>query len=507
VASSFGQGGPTSAGIPSDVPANQGPLTGQPGIPVAPIQPVDPTPVADTPLTAQPPTDTNDLIRGTPPGTPSPESVGAPESTLTADASRLVVPQTQQDTEPENSWHILPADAFPGEGDVVLGVSGGVMVRIPISGIGDLLTSPNTSQLGSALSQLNAAIASAKEDFDKRFAEARIVSDVVNLAADQALGTRDILGSVTGGVPTLDNFNAFFGEIARGNLAGAAQAANAKAIAGIEELKVTYAGLNDAIAGTHQIIAAANDSGTAAAIDQERIARITADDALAVDTQTLSATIGGNFSTVNTVSAAYANINGILAGTYGVTLDVNGYVSGFQAINGGSAGSVFNIRADAFNLVMPNFSATPVLRVMNVNGTPTLAFDGQIIADGTVLTGGIRNNAVTNSAGASGAGDSGPVTINVRKGSRIAVTGYYAGGDARSIFAPQSAIVITVNGEDHPFSIPFATINAFTVLDFSATPIFELTATADATWTARCRYTGGSGSTQPVSVRIQEFAR
>jgi hypothetical protein len=158
-------------------------------------------------------------------------------------------------------------------------------------------------------------------------------------------------------------------------------------------------------------------------------------------------------------------------------------------------------------MVMPNFSATPVLRVMNVNGTPTLAFDGQIIADGTVLTGGIRNNAVTNSAGASGAGDSGPVSINVRKGSRIAVTGYYAGGDARSIFAPQSAIVITVNGEDHPFSIPFSTINAFSVLDFSTTPIFELNATADATWTARCRYTGGSGSTQPVSVRIQEFAR
>jgi hypothetical protein len=407
-----------------------------------------------------------------------------------------------------NSWSLLPSVLVPEEGDVVLAVaSDGTMIRIPVAGIGDLLTSPNSGKLGAALELLEAAIRSAKEDFDKRFAEARLVSDSVNLSSGQALGTREILGNSLGGVPSIDQFTAFFGEIARGNLAGAAQAANAKVIAGIEELKVTYAGLNDAIAGTHQIIAAAASDGTAAAIDEEKLARITADDALAAVTQTLSATIGGNFSTVNTVSAAYANINGILAATYGVTLDVNGYVSGFQAINGGSAGSVFNIRADAFNLVMPNFSATPVLRVMNVNGTPTLAFDGQIIADGTVLTGGIRNNAVTNSAGASGAGDSGPVSINVRKGSRIAVTGYYAGGDARSIFAPQSSIVITVNGEDHPFSIPFSTINAFSVLDFSTTPIFELNATADATWTARCRYTGGSGSTQPVSVRIQEFAR
>lgn len=311
------------------------------------------------------------------------------------------VPFTRVPEDPENSWHILPADAFPGEGDVVLGVSGGVMVRIPISGIGDLLTSPNSSKLGDALSQLNAAVASAKADFDKRFAEARIVSDVINLSSGQAIGTRDILGSTFGGVPTFDNFNAFFGAISSGNIANAAKAANAKAIAGIEELKVTYAGLNDAIAGTHQIIAAANDSGTAAAIDEEKIARITADDALAVETQTLSATIGGNFSTVNTISAAYANINGTLAATYGVTLDVNGYVSGFQALNGGSAGSAFNVRADAFNLVMPNFSATPVLRVSNVNGTPTLAFDGRIIADGTVLNGSVANENITTVRGTS----------------------------------------------------------------------------------------------------------
>jgi hypothetical protein len=408
----------------------------------------------------------------------------------------------------ENTWSLLPTVLIPEEGDVVLAVAtDGTMIRIPVAGIGDLLTSPNSGKLGTALELLDAAIRSAKEDFDKRFAEARLVSDVVNLSSSQALGTRDILGSTLGGTPTLDQFSAFFGEIARGNLAGSAAAANAKVIAGIEELKVTYAGLNDAIAGTHQIIAAANDSGTAAAIDQERIARITADDAIAFDTQTLSATIGGNFSTVNTVSAAYANINGILAATYGVTLDVNGYVSGFQVLNGGSAGSVFNIRADSFNMVMPNFSATPVLRVMNVNGTPTLAFDGQIIADGTVLTGGLKNNAVTNSAGATGAGDSGQVSINVRKGSRIAVTGYYAGGDTRSIFAAASSIVLTVNGQDHSFNIPFAAINGFAVLDFSTTPIFELNSTADETWTARCRYTGGSGSSQPVSVRIQEFAR
>jgi hypothetical protein len=306
----------------------------------------------------------------------------------------------------KNSWSLLPAVLVPEEGDVVLAVaSDGTMIRIPVAGIGDLLTSPNSGKLGSLLEAIDAAIRDAKADFDKRFAESRLVSDVVNLAADQALGTREILGSTTGGgVPTLDNFNAFFGEIARGNLAGAAQAANAKAIAGIEELKVTYASLTDAIAGTHQIIAAANIDGTAAAVDEEKLARITADQALAAETLTLSATIGGNFSTVNTVAAAFAALNGTLGATYGVTLDVNGYVSGFQAINGGSAGSAFNVRADLFNLVMPNFSATPVLRISNVNGTPTLAFDGRIIADNSLLNNSVADENITTIRGTNFAG-------------------------------------------------------------------------------------------------------
>jgi hypothetical protein len=295
-----------------------------------------------------------------------------------------------------NSWSLLPSVLVPEEGDVVLAVaSDGTMIRIPVAGIGDLLTSPDSGKLGQALELLNAAIRSAKEDFDTRFAQARLVEDSIHLSSGQALGTRDILGNTLSGVPTLDQFTAFFGEIARGNLAGAAAASNAKVIAGIEELKVTYAGLSDAIAGTHQIIAAAASDGTAAAIDEEKLARITAEDALAADIQTLSATIGGGFSTVNTVTAAYANINGTLAATYGVTLDVNGYVSGFQAINGGSAGSTFDVRADAFNLVMPNFSATPVLRVSNVNGTPTLAFDGRIIADGTLLNNSVADENIT----------------------------------------------------------------------------------------------------------------
>lgn len=425
---------------------------------------------------------------------------------------------------------------------MVLGVSGGTLVRMPISGIGDTLAGgvgdgTAESAITKALAAVKAAIESAKEAFDSAFAQARLVQDTINLSSTQALGTSDILGVVAGGnLPTRNQFAEFFNEIERGNLSKAAGAAGSPAIAGIEELRVAIANLTNALAGTKQILAAAIGEN-ATAIQNEQIARVTTENALSTQLGNLAATFGGNFSSVNTVSAAFAtanesvatqfstlnatiggtytsvntvaaaidSIDGTLAGKYGVTIDVNGYVSGFELISGGTSPSAFNIRADRFTMVMPGFAAKPVLVISNINGTPTLAFDGTIIADGTVLTGGIKNNAVTNSAGASGSGDSGPVTINVRQNARIAVTGFYAGGDA-FVIGPTGFIVLNVNGTDYNFNIPIASTGGFSVVTFGLSPIAEFTASSAGPWTASCRITGIT-STKECAIRIQEFAR
>jgi hypothetical protein len=63
-------------------------------------------------------------------------------------------------------------------------------------------------------------------------------------------------------------------------------------------------------------------------------------------------TPSGNRASIETMNTS---VNGVLA-KYGVTLDVNGYVTGFQQLNNGSTGS-FQINADYFAIVKPGGGA------------------------------------------------------------------------------------------------------------------------------------------------------
>ena len=106
--------------------------------------------------------------------------------------------------------------------------------------------------------------------------------------------------------------------------------------------------------------------------------------AVALDVTSLSASVGSNTATISTTVAAVAVLNGITAASYGVSLDVNGYITGFQVLNGGAGVSAFTVRADEFDFIMPGYSSTRVMVVSPVNGVATLAFNGNLIADGTI---------------------------------------------------------------------------------------------------------------------------
>jgi hypothetical protein len=64
-------------------------------------------------------------------------------------------------------------------------------------------------------------------------------------------------------------------------------------------------------------------------------------------------TPSGNRAVIETINTS---VNGVLA-KYGVTLDVNGYLTGFQQLNNGSTGS-FIINADYFSIVKPGGGAS-----------------------------------------------------------------------------------------------------------------------------------------------------
>lgn len=90
-----------------------------------------------------------------------------------------------------------------------------------------------------------------------------------------------------------------------------------------------------------------------AAIVNEQNARVSADNALAQDISVVSTTLNGNTAAVSTLQSS---VNGLQA-RYGVSLDVNGYVTGFVQNNNGTSGD-FTILADRFAIVTPGAAPT-----------------------------------------------------------------------------------------------------------------------------------------------------
>lgn len=73
---------------------------------------------------------------------------------------------------------------------------------------------------------------------------------------------------------------------------------------------------------------------------------------------TLTTTVNGNTASINSQATS---INGLLV-KYGVTLDVNGYITGFQQNNNGTSGE-FVVIADKFKIVQPGNTAVAPFEV------------------------------------------------------------------------------------------------------------------------------------------------
>jgi len=77
---------------------------------------------------------------------------------------------------------------------------------------------------------------------------------------------------------------------------------------------------------------------------------VNADNALATSVSTVSAAVGVVATSVTTETTARVLADGILEAKYGVSLDANGYITGFEQNNNGSTGT-FKITADKFLIV------------------------------------------------------------------------------------------------------------------------------------------------------------
>ncbi|SHJ69729.1 protein of unknown function [Bradyrhizobium lablabi] len=102
---------------------------------------------------------------------------------------------------------------------------------------------------------------------------------------------------------------------------------------------------------------------------------------------TVSATFGPSFSSVNTVSSAVATLNGYAAAQYAVTLNVNGYATGFNLVNGGAGVSTFTIVADKFQIQLPGYNGNapkPFFTTGVISGVPSVGISGNMYLDGAI---------------------------------------------------------------------------------------------------------------------------
>jgi hypothetical protein len=241
---------------------------------------------------------------------------------------------------------------------------------------------------------------------------------------------------------------------------------------------------------------------TVAALD----ARVTVDELAISDntgnTASLTATVSTLNSSVSSQATAVSGINGVLSARYAVTVTAGNKVTGISLLADNSSATSFNVQADKFNIWASGYSDTPVFAFGTINGVASLTIDGNKVADLSLLTNGVANNAITNSAGATGAGTSGMVSITVRPGARVLAITTYEGGDVTA--SPGGNLQLAINSTAvATVLIPNSNAGAFFAYYGQAAMAIQ-TFTSGGTATAQGTASVG---THNVTVYIQELAK
>ncbi|QDP20657.1 phage tail protein [Bradyrhizobium cosmicum] len=124
-----------------------------------------------------------------------------------------------------------------------------------------------------------------------------------------------------------------------------------------------------------------------AQIDDVRTVAVDTQTAFASFSTTATATFGSTTAFVSQTAAAIATYDGWGAAQYAVTLNVDGYATGFNLVNGGSGTSAFTIVADKFQVQLPGYNGSapqPVFTIGTLNGVAAVGLTGNVYLDGTL---------------------------------------------------------------------------------------------------------------------------
>lgn len=101
-------------------------------------------------------------------------------------------------------------------------------------------------------------------------------------------------------------------------------------------------------------------------------------------------------ASVTAVATAVAGVDDFVAAMYSLTLDVDGYVTGFSSTNNGTT-SLFQVVADKFVVAKPGVSGGAAIAVFEIgthNGVASIGVSGNLYLDGTITANFIAANAI-----------------------------------------------------------------------------------------------------------------
>lgn len=146
-------------------------------------------------------------------------------------------------------------------------------------------------------------------------------------------------------------------------------------------------------------VLSSSQTGNAVALVATLTQTVTTNQAALASYQLLvSATLDGHTTSIASNTTAIAGINGKLAASFGVTLTVDGYASGFYNYNTGVGSSAFIVHADFFQFAKPGAGGaapTTIFTAGTVNGVSTIGINGNLFIDGTINALQIAAGAIT----------------------------------------------------------------------------------------------------------------
>ena len=249
-------------------------------------------------------------------------------------------------------------------------------------------------------------------------ADSALATTVSNLTATVTSGDNSNAAAISSEATARANADSALASTASTLAATVTNGDNANAAA-ISSEATARANADSAAATTVSNLTATVTSGdntNAAAISSEATARANADSANASSINTVSASVtteansraaadtaetNARVSADNTITASVtqeasvrASADNTLLAKYGVTLNSNGYVTGFSQNNNGTTGT-FKILADKFTIIDPSDSSGEAgTQVFDITGG-NVTMDAAHIKDLSVSTLKIQNNAVS----------------------------------------------------------------------------------------------------------------